>query len=298
MDTFKYDPFGRRIHKSFSSGTSIFAYDGDNLVETVNSSGGVVARYVRGQEIDEALAELNSGTSTYYEQDGLGSVTSLTSGAGSLVQTYKYDSFGKLSASSGSVSNSFQYTARDFDTETGLYYYRARYYDPAAGRFLSEDPLQFRGGQANSYTYVGNGPTNWIDPTGWIHQGPDGRLHDDPAGGLEILCRNNRNKARDIKMLETSILVRTAELAEFGDDADQGHIDRLAAEEATLARCRECEKEKPEPRDVPIMVPQWKKWLERNRTPLLVTGAVVAGAEAIALAPATGGASLLVFATP
>ena len=67
---------------------------------------------------------------------------------------------------------------------------------------------------------------------------------------------------------------------------------------ATLARCRECEKEKPEPKDVPVFVPEWKKWLERNRTPLLITGAVVAGAAAIALAPATGGASLLVFAAP
>ena len=178
-------------------------------------------------------------------------------------------------------------------------YYRARYYDPTTGRFLSEDLLQFRGGQADFYTYVANSPTNWIDPTGWIHQGPDGKLHDDAAGGLEVLCRNNRNKARDVNMLETSILVRTAELDKFGDDADQGHIDRLAAEEATLARCKECDKEKPpEPRDVPIYVPDWKKWLERNRTPILVTGAVVAGVAAVALAPATGGVSLFVFAIP
>ena len=95
-DTFKYDPFGRRIYKSLSSGTSVFAYDGDNLVEETNSSGGVVARYAQGQNIDEPLAMLRSGATSYYHADGLGSVTSLSSAAGSIANTYTYDSFGKL----------------------------------------------------------------------------------------------------------------------------------------------------------------------------------------------------------
>ena len=97
-------------------------------------------------------------------------------------------------------------------------------------------------------------------------------------------------------MLDISIAVRTAELASFGHDADQGHIDRLAAEEATLARCGECEKPKPEPpRGVPVYAPEWKKWLERNRTPLLIGGAVAVGVAAVALAPVTGGQSLWVL---
>jgi YD repeat-containing protein len=76
--TFKYDPFGRRIEKVSPTTTSIFAYDGDNLVETVNASGGEVGSYVQGDNIDEPLAMDRSGTIDYYEQDGLGSVTSLT----------------------------------------------------------------------------------------------------------------------------------------------------------------------------------------------------------------------------
>src|SRR6516165_1602999 len=60
--TFKYDPFGRRIYKSSSSDTSIYAYDGDNIVEETNSSGTVVARYSQGLNIDEPLAMLCSGT--------------------------------------------------------------------------------------------------------------------------------------------------------------------------------------------------------------------------------------------
>jgi hypothetical protein len=81
--SFKYDPFGRRIYKSSSSGTSVFAYDdGPNLIEETNSSGGVVARYTQTQRVDEPLAMLRSGATNYYEQDGLGSVTSLSSAGG------------------------------------------------------------------------------------------------------------------------------------------------------------------------------------------------------------------------
>src|SRR2546429_7127884 len=79
--TFKYDPFGRRIYKSSLSGTSIYAYDGDDLIEEVNISGGVVARYSRGVNIDEPLAMLRTGATSYYHADGLGSVTSLSSAA-------------------------------------------------------------------------------------------------------------------------------------------------------------------------------------------------------------------------
>jgi hypothetical protein len=124
--SFKYDPFGRRVYKSSGSGTSIYAYDGDNLVEETNSSGTAVARYSETLAIDEPLALLRSGSTSYYEADGLGSVTSLSSGAGSLVQSYGYDSFGKQTSSSGSLTNPSQYTGRESDTETGLYFYRAR----------------------------------------------------------------------------------------------------------------------------------------------------------------------------
>ena len=157
--TFAYDPFGRRIKKVTSTTTSIFAYDGDNLVEETNSSGAVVARYEDTQNIDEPVAMLRSSATSYFHADGLGSVTSLSNAAGSIANTYTYDSFGKLTASTGSLVNPFTYTARESDTETGLYYYRARYYDPNVGRFLSEDPSEFDGG-INFYAYVGNDPAN------------------------------------------------------------------------------------------------------------------------------------------
>lgn len=181
--TFKYDPFGRRIYKSLSSGTSIFAYDADNLVEETNSSGTVVARYSQGLNIDEPLAMLRSGTTSYYHADGLGSVTSLTSAAGAVAQTYSFDSFGKQTASSGSLTNPFQYTGRELDAETSLYFYRARYYDPNTGRFLSEDPARYD--FTSFYSYVGENPVLWKDPLGlWKCKGGD-------CGGLDPGLKNS-----------------------------------------------------------------------------------------------------------
>jgi RHS repeat-associated protein len=167
--TFKYDPFGRRIYNSSSSGTSIYAYDGDNLIEETNASGGVVARYAQGPNIDEPLAMSRGGATSFYHADGLGSVTSLSNSAGAIAQTYTFDSFGKQTAASGSLTNSFRYTGREFDSETNVYFYRARYYDPGMGRFLGEDPNDqgaLGDDPTNLYTYVRNSPTDDVDPFG------------------------------------------------------------------------------------------------------------------------------------
>jgi RHS repeat-associated protein len=128
--------------------------------------GAVVARYTQGENIDEPFAMLRSSMTSFYEADGLNSVTSLSNAAGALAQTYTFDSFGKQTASSGSLTNPFQYTGRELDSETTLYYMRARYLDPSTGRFLSEDPVTFLGGH-NFYDYVGNEPTSFIDPLAW-----------------------------------------------------------------------------------------------------------------------------------
>jgi RHS repeat-associated protein len=165
---FKYDGHGHRVQKVFTQGstttTTNYLYDGNSAIADVDQNGNVLARYVMTQNVDEPLAELRSGTTSYYSQDGLGSVTSLTTSAAAVGNTYRYDSFGNLTASSGSIANRFQYTAREFDPETGLYYYRARYYDSATGRFLSEDPIQFVTGAP--YFYASNSPLNFADPSG------------------------------------------------------------------------------------------------------------------------------------
>lgn len=102
---------------------------------------------------------------SFYEADGLGSITSLTNSAGTLANTYMYDSFGRLIASTGTAINPFQFTGRENDSETALYYYRARYFDSNVGRFLNEDPKRFFSGP-NSYTYVKNSSPNLVDAFG------------------------------------------------------------------------------------------------------------------------------------
>ena len=164
---FNYDSTGRRIRKVFGTATTIYAYDGDNAVEELDGFGNIVAHYTQGAGIDEPLAATEAGGTYFYHADGLGSITSLINGSGQLAASYVYDSFGKLTASTGTVTNPFQYTGREFDSETGLYYYRARYYDPASGRFLSEDPLKFGAG-VDFYAYTSNNPVNLVDPSGLL----------------------------------------------------------------------------------------------------------------------------------
>lgn len=164
--SFIYDPFGRRIQKASSAAITNYLYDGSDLLEEVSSNGTVLARYTQGTGIDAPLAETRSGTTSFYEADGLGSVTSLSNSSGALVNTYSYDSFGNSSGTTGTVANSFRFTGREYDSETGLYYYRARYYDSSIGHFISEDPLQLEAGDVNFYAYVWNNPVNLVDPRG------------------------------------------------------------------------------------------------------------------------------------
>jgi RHS repeat-associated protein len=180
--SFKYDPFGRRIQKSSSTSTTIYIYDGDNSLEELDVSGNLVARYTQAQNIDQPLAMLRGSTTSYYQPDALGSVTSLSNAAGTITDTYTFDSFGNPAATIGTTVNPFRYTGREFDTETGLYFYRARYFDPAAGRFLSEDPIGLWGG-LNLYRYVKNNPTGYIDPSGMQESSVDAAMQQAIARG-------------------------------------------------------------------------------------------------------------------
>ena len=90
-----------------------------NSIEEIDQSGNVLAKYARTTNIDEPLSEFRAGTASYYEQDGLGSISSLTNSAGALANTYTYDSFGKVTSSTGTLTNQFQYTGREFESRDG-----------------------------------------------------------------------------------------------------------------------------------------------------------------------------------
>jgi RHS repeat-associated protein len=167
--TFRYDPFGRRIQKSGPLGTTNYLYDGANIVEEVDTTGSLLARYSYPLVLDEPLTELRSGSTVFYQADGLGSITSLTTSSGTITGTYTYDSFGNLTASTGTTTNPYRYAGREFDVESSNYYNRARYYDQTVGRFSNEDPVRFSGG-LNFYAYVRNDPVSFVDPMGLCTQ--------------------------------------------------------------------------------------------------------------------------------
>jgi len=165
--SYAYDPFGRRISKTTSSNKLKYIHDGYRVVMEKDEINVVQAKYIYGIGIDEILVMERNGTQYYYCHDGLGSVSDLTDLTGNKIESYSYDAFGKPENIS-SEGNPYLYTGREYEPETGLYYYRARYYDPILGRFLSPDPIGFEGG-LNFYTYVENNSVNLVDPTGkWL----------------------------------------------------------------------------------------------------------------------------------
>lgn len=124
-------------------------------------SGGVTT-YVYGLALISTTG--SGGNTSYYLPDGLGDTVRLTDINGAVTDSYTYDAFGALRSQTGSTANDFRFTGQqnDYNANRGLYYLRARHYDPALGRFLQEDPLPLLQG----YPYVANNATNLIDPAG------------------------------------------------------------------------------------------------------------------------------------
>ena len=140
---YRYDPFGKRIEKNVNGTITRYLYDGEDILYEVDGSNTILARYAHGSGIDEPLIMSRSGASYYYHSDGLGSITHITDSSGTIVTSYVYDSFGKIVAQTGNIPNPYTYTGREYDEESGLYYYRARYYSPELGRFISENQLGY-----------------------------------------------------------------------------------------------------------------------------------------------------------
>jgi RHS repeat-associated protein len=163
---YKYDPFGRRIEKNVNGTIIRYLYDGPNIATEYDGSWNVTNKYVSTLDIDDPLTVTQGENTFYYQKDGLGSVVGLTDASGSVIKSYTYKSFGEIYAEAGSLVQPFTFTGREYDPESGLYYYRARYYDPRAGRFLTKDPIGFDGGDANLYRYTLNNAINFVDPLG------------------------------------------------------------------------------------------------------------------------------------
>jgi RHS repeat-associated protein len=164
--SYQYDPFGRRTYKTVNGVTTNYQYDGQNLVREMTAGNVPTATFLAGLNIDEQFRRTDHGTNTSNDflTDALGSVLALTDGSGAVQTSYTYGPFGNTSQAGAASANPVQYTGRENDG-TGLYYYRARYYDPKIQRFISSDPIGLAGG-LNTYAYVENNPIAFIDPHG------------------------------------------------------------------------------------------------------------------------------------
>lgn len=176
---FGYDALGRRVKKTEGAqtpgeSTTWFAYDGAHAIVESSSDGTAIANTLYGQGADELIARNNYGTAQYFHQDRLGNVTMVTGGDGSILETYRYDAFGAptikspngTTLSQSAINNRFLFTGREWVPQYGFYEYRARAYNPALGRFMSEDPMGFSAGDTNLYRYGGGDPVNKTDPSG------------------------------------------------------------------------------------------------------------------------------------
>ncbi len=171
---YTYDAFNNRIGISVNTGSGAVqtwtAYDGSNPCADFNSSGQVTHRYLYSRAVDSVLADVNTsgnGSTSWELADQLGSIRDVVNAAGTVIDHVQYDPFGNiLSESNPSNGDRFKFTGQQYDAATGQYYYSARFYNPAAGRFISQDPTGFAAGDVNIYRYVHNNPTTDTDPTG------------------------------------------------------------------------------------------------------------------------------------
>ncbi len=164
MSEFRYDALGRRIYTAGSfQFPQEFTFDGHDVLVS-NPQGGSATKYQNGPGIDNKLSVTHPGGSgaTYYLRDHIG--TTFGTVGTSFSQGPIMDAFGGPSG---------DFTGREYDNFTGLYYYRARMYDQNLGRFTSEDPIGFEGGDVNLYGYVHNRPTMFRDPLGLQPSGGD-----------------------------------------------------------------------------------------------------------------------------
>jgi len=179
-----YDAFGNRVAKTVNGVTTQYLVEDDvnptgysQVIEELTGpiGAGVVTRTYTyglqriGENLSPAVTGNNAWTPSFYVYDGAGSVRQLTNSAGVVTDEYEYDAYGNSFTKQGTTPNNYLYRGEQYDLDLGLYYLRARYYNPATGRFMSRDPeegVPTDPASLHKYLYVGGDPVRWVDPSG------------------------------------------------------------------------------------------------------------------------------------
>jgi RHS repeat-associated protein len=170
--TMLYDGEGNRVSRTAGGVTTRFLVDdftptGYAQVAEELVSGAVTVRYTHGIQ---RISQSRAGVTHFYGYDGGGTVRQLTDASGAVTDTYTFDGFGVLIGGTGSTTNAYRYRGEQWDASVGMYYLRARWYEPAKGRFWTADKFEPVGNVStslNAYLFAGADPVNYVDPTGY-----------------------------------------------------------------------------------------------------------------------------------
>jgi RHS repeat-associated protein len=178
-----FDALGRRVWTWDGTTTNYMIYDGSHVIAEVNATGALQRAYVYGPGIDNILATtVHTGAtvkSYFYLTDHLGTVHAIADGTGTIVESYRFDAWGRVIGvydvnnnplTQSTIGNRYLWQGREYSWKTSLYFFRARWYDPITGRWLSNDPIGISGG-LNQYVAFLSNPVNFRDPLGLWNQG-------------------------------------------------------------------------------------------------------------------------------
>jgi RHS repeat-associated protein len=239
--SYEYDALGNRVvmvHNGLRTEYLVDPLGLGDVVGEFDGAGQLVAHYTQGLGLTSRVDAAN--TTAYYDFDATGSAAGLTGANGNYVNRYRYLPFGETLSASESVANPFRYGGAfgAQDDGAGLTFMRARYYNPAQGRFTQPDPIGLAGG-SDLYAYVANNPTGSVDPTGLGGPG-------DPKGLLDWFNANDLNPtvrgSPPVKTYEVDPETLKSRLVEAEKDLTSDEIDALAqkylAELASKASAR------------------------------------------------------------